>query len=377
MPPVSGERVLVAMSGGVDSAVAAAILLEQGHDLIGCFMRLGELGESVSTAGSKVKLHHRGCCSISDAGDARRVCDLLGIPFYAADFSDEFSRIVEYFEAEYHAGRTPNPCVRCNDWLKFGRLFDYAQAMGASWVATGHHARIDHSSGSARLQRGADLPKDQSYVLFGQGCQRLERMLLPVGHMTKDQVREHARAEGLPVASKPDSMEICFVPDTDYAGLLKRRAPEQFMVGPIVDESGRTLGTHEGHQNFTIGQRRGLNLAFGEPRYVTAKDPDTNTVVIGPRSSLNTAGCVARDAVWHIEPQADWLPCRAQVRAHGDALPARVRATDSGALEVEFATPQEAVAAGQAIVCYQGDLVCCGGWIEGTLAPSESFESNS
>jgi tRNA-specific 2-thiouridylase len=363
------------MSGGVDSAVAGALLIEQGYDPVGCFMRLGEQGEAVESAGKDVKLHHRGCCSISDAGDARRVCEMLGMPFYAVDFSTDFKRIVEYFESEYHAGRTPNPCVRCNDWLKFGRLFDYAKAMGAEWVATGHHARIEHVDGQPRLRRGHDYPKDQSYVLFGQPTERLAKMILPVGCMTKDDVRQRALDLGLPVATKPDSMEICFVPDTDYAGLLRRRSPESFEQGDIKDAQGNVLGTHDGHQQYTIGQRRGLHLALGEPRYVTEKDPTTNTVTIGPRSDLARAGCTANESVWHIEPQTQWFPCRAQVRAHGEVLPARVRCGPEDTLEIEFATPHDAIAPGQAVVCYQGEHVCCGGWIDRTLPANATFDT--
>ena len=368
-------KTLVAMSGGVDSTVAAALLLEQGHDLIGCFMRLGDTGEDVEEAGDGVKLHHRGCCSINDAGDARRVCDLLGIPFYAANFKAEFSRIVNYFESEYHAGRTPNPCVRCNDWLKFGRLFEYAKAMGAECVATGHHARITDVNGRPRLQRGHDYPKDQSYVLFGQSTERLGRMLLPVGTMTKSDVRQRARDMNLPTASKPDSMEICFVPDTDYAGLLRRRDGDKFSSGDIIDDEGTVVGAHDGHQQFTIGQRRGINIAFGEPRYVTAKDPLANTVTVGTREQLLSGGCTAGESVWHIDPEDDWLPCQAQVRAHGEPLPARVRATGNDTIDVEFAVPHDAVAPGQAVVCYQGDVVCCGGWINRTLRADETFAS--
>jgi tRNA-specific 2-thiouridylase len=299
---------------------------------------------------------------------------MLDMPFYAVNFKDAFGRIVEYFEQEYHAGRTPNPCVRCNDWLKFGRLFDYAKAVGASWVATGHHARIEQVDGRARLRRGHDFPKDQSYVLFGQDTQRLSRMLLPVGVMTKDEVRQRAADLHLPTASKPDSMEICFVPNTDYAGLLRKRSPDAFSQGEILDEDGTVLGTHEGHQQFTIGQRRGLNLALGEPRYVTGKDAQANTVTIGPRSSLAASGCSAGESRWHIDPEDEWMPCRAQVRAHGKAMPALVRATSSTTIQVEFAVPQDAVAPGQAVVCYQGEHVCCGGWIDRTLQQGETFQ---
>jgi tRNA-specific 2-thiouridylase len=366
MKPQPGDRVLVAMSGGVDSSVAAAMLKEQGYDVVGCFMRLGSPGDDI--AGTT--LGHRGCCSISDANDARSVAAKLDIPFYALDFADDFEKIIRYFEDEYHAGRTPNPCVRCNDWLKFGKLHDYAEGIGATWVASGHHARIDHSTGSPRLRRSADHGKDQSYVLFGAGGlpgarpRRLDQMMFPIGDLTKDEVREHAKSLNLGVHSKPDSQEICFVPDDDYAGLLERRHPDRFKQGMMLDADGNELATHEGHQHYTIGQRRRLGVAVGHPLYVIQKDPDSNTVTLGTKDDLAATSCTAGEASWHVDPVHTWHPCRAQVRAHGDQLPARVRSIDDDRIEVEFSSPQEATAAGQAVVCYEGDLVLCGGWID-------------
>ncbi len=365
MDPTPGDRVLVAMSGGVDSSVAAALLKEQGVDVVGCFMRLGSPGEEVAGA----TLGHKGCCSINDAHDARRVADHLSIPFYSLNFSDAFDRIINYFESEYHAGRTPNPCVRCNDWLKFGRLHEYAEGIGAKWVASGHYAQIDRTSGQARLRRGIDMSKDQSYVLFGaagipgERPRRLDDMLLPIGSLTKAEVRARAKALGLGVHSKPDSQEICFVHDDDYAGLLRRRDQDQFEQGQMLDTDGRELGTHAGHQHFTIGQRRGLGVAMGIPLYVINKNAQDNTVVVGDKSQLMAASCRAGQVSWHIDPTNDWLPCQTQIRAHGDPLPARVRA-DGTHIEVEFTTPQEAAAPGQAVVCYDEDAVICGGWID-------------
>ena len=366
MLPSAGERVLVAMSGGVDSSVAAALLVEQGCQVTGCFMRLGSPGDDV--AGTT--LGHKGCCSISDAHDARRVAGMLDIPFYSLNFAEDFEQIIRYFEEEYHAGRTPNPCVRCNDWLKFGKLHDYAESIGAQWVASGHHARIDRTQGAARLRRAADHGKDQSYVLFGAGGlpgvrdRQLDRMLLPIGDMTKDEVRAKAKDLGLGVHGKPDSQEICFVPDDDYAGLLQKRDPDRMQQGSILDIDGRKLASHDGHQHFTIGQRRGLGVAVGEPRYVVDKDPARNTVTLGQLDDLEALGCTAREASWHRTPESDWMPCSAQIRAHGEAVPAQVRTQPDQRIEVRFKQPHRAVAAGQAVVCYENDLVLCGGWID-------------
>ncbi|MGC8625721.1 MAG: MnmA/TRMU family protein, partial [Phycisphaerae bacterium] len=246
------KKVVVAMSGGVDSSVAAALLKEQGYDCIGVFMRLGgdpdeQVGDN-SAACSPEKAsqpHHQGCCSTNDAADARYVAGLLGIDFYALNFQHDFGGIIDYFVREYNHGRTPNPCVRCNEYLKFGKLSRYARAIGADFVATGHYARIGRdSSGITRILRAVDHAKDQSYVLFGIPPEELTRMLLPIGHYPKSEVRVMARRFGLPVHDKPDSQEICFVPDNEYFNLVKRRSPETVKPGPIVDQHGKTVGTH-------------------------------------------------------------------------------------------------------------------------------------
>jgi len=380
--PTHKVKVLVAMSGGVDSSVAAALLLREGYEVVGCFMRLGSPGEvfdelepfdsaGVSCDPAKIKIGHQGCCSINDAADARLVAAKLDIPFYVSNFKKDFGRIIDYFVGEYNDGRTPNPCVRCNDWLKFGKLHDYARQIDADFVASGHYARIDGTNGELRLLRGLDHNKDQSYVLFGAPRSRLSEMLLPVGGYHKTQVREMAREMGLPVFDKPDSQEICFVPDNDYAGLVRRRAPDRVSPGRIIDTSGKTLGEHEGHQHYTIGQRRGIGVALGHPIYVVNKDAATNTVTVGEKKDLQASGCVATETNWLLDEPThhDWISCTTKIRYNATPVPARVRFTDSdiptdGSIEVQFDEPQFAVAPGQAVVCYHDDAVICGGWIQ-------------
>ena len=403
----------MAMSGGVDSSVAAALLLREGYEVVGVFMRLGSPGETLDTMEAvdsaqaacdpkKLKIGHQGCCSINDAADARLVAAHLGVPFYVVNFKKDFGRIIDYFVDEYAAGRTPNPCVRCNDWLKFGKLHEYAKQIGADFVASGHYARIGdqaiegsrdrvgldsipQSHGptipSPRLFRGLDHSKDQSYVLFGVPRAQLAHMLLPIGGLLKPRVRELAQQFGLPTFDKPDSQEICFVPDNDYAGLVERRRPELAQSGAIVDTQGRTVGTHQGQHRFTIGQRRGVGVAFGHPIFVVGKDPATNTVTVGPREMLHVRACSAAEANWLIDEAmfSDWQPCLAKYRYNSAAVPARVRtsvpvASDAqgspsgrtGTFDVEFDSPQTAVAPGQAVVLYSADepdVVLGGGWI--------------
>jgi tRNA-specific 2-thiouridylase len=292
------KKVVVAMSGGVDSSVAAALLQRDGFDVVGCFMRLGspngvEEPETCSPVpGAKSK---QGCCSVLDAADAHRVAGLLGIPLYVLNFQDEFGRVIDYFVSEYNRGRTPNPCVRCNDWLKFGRLAKYAEAVGADYVASGHYARIgvDPVTGRQALMRAVDPKKDQSYVLFGMSQATVEHTLLPIGGMEKSAVRRLAEEYKLPVFNKPDSQEICFVPDQDYAALVRRRSPEAFRTGELVMSDGSAVGTHEGHQNFTIGQRKGLGIAKGYPLYVIGIDAGSNRVELGTKQDLACRGLVA------------------------------------------------------------------------------------
>lgn len=417
MLPGTGKKVVVAMSGGVDSSVAAALLLKQGYEVVGCFMRLGSddeaeaadgydnirddgsgIGCRVSGAGGEglgnrdqgsgkatadqsgrsknspdprspnPKPHHQGCCSVNDAGDARLVAAMLGVPFYVLNFKKDFGRIINYFVDEYNAGRTPNPCVRCNDWLKFGKLHDYARSIDADYIASGHYARIERADGGghARLMRGLDEGKDQSYVLFGSPRERLDEMLLPIGDMHKSDVRQLARDLKLPVGDKPDSQEICFVPDNDYARLVERRSPEAVRPGAIVDTDGNIVGEHPGHQHFTIGQRRGVGVALGYPIYVTHLDPGGNTVTVGQKDDLLAKGLTAGQTNWLTDdvPTDGWRACGVMVRYNSRPTPGRVRVTSPGTLEVSFDQPVSAVTPGQAVVCYDGERVLGGGWID-------------
>ena len=407
VPPSQRRKILVAMSGGVDSSVAAALLTDQGHEVVGVFMRLGSPGETIDelqpfdSAGvscdpAKVKIGHQGCCSINDAADARLVAAHLGIPLYVCNFKKDFGRIIDYFVDEYASGRTPNPCVRCNDWLKFGKLHEYAAQIGADAVASGHYARVvgsDDRGATRRLLRGVDHGKDQSYVLFGIGRETLGEMILPIGSYTKPEIRAIAEAKGLPVFDKPDSQEICFVPDNDYAGLVERRRPDLAAgsrgTGEIRDTEGNVLGEHEGQHRFTVGQRRGVGVALGHPIYVVERDPAANTVTVGGREDLHATGLVAREANWLVDadeiPEAEWRRASVQYRYNSDALPARVRrigdsdeSTPSGRpgrFEVVFDEPVEAVAPGQAAVVYDEgdpDLVLGGGWIERAIRDRET-----
>jgi tRNA-specific 2-thiouridylase len=362
------------MSGGVDSSLAAALLVRAGHEVIGVFLRLGPGGEARAAASE------RSCCSVSDARDAARVADRLGIPFYPLDYEREFGRVIDYFVEEYHRGRTPNPCARCNQWVKFGTLLEQAEALGCEWIATGHYAQIaEPAAAGARparsgatfrrrgLRRGADPAKDQSYFLFTVSSAALDRAVFPVGHLTKDECRRRARDLGLPVADKPDSQEICFVPGNDYRAVLEARSPERIRPGAFIDAGGRALGGHPGHQHFTVGQRRGLGRGFGEPMYVIAIDAAANTVTLGPREGLAAAGCEVAGANWlSIEAPEPGITIEAevQVRYRSRAAPARLRILEGDRVEVEFARPQDAVTPGQAAVFYDGELLLGGGWIE-------------
>jgi len=367
-------RVVLAMSGGVDSSVSAQLLQTAGHEVIGLFMRHGEKSANVCAApgGQESPLlpilsgradHKQGCCSASDALDARRVADKLGIPFYALDFEEEFGRIIDYFVDEYVHARTPNPCVMCNNWLKFGKLFEYADSVDAQFVATGHYARTE-LNGSTGLFRGRDDDKDQSYVLFGIRRDYLARVMFPVGDFRKEEIRRLATEIGLRVADKKDSQEICFVTSGHHSEFVRERRGERDTAGEFVLTDGTVVGRHAGIEAFTIGQRKGTGLAFGEPRYVVRIEADTNRVVIGTKEELARRELTAQRANWLIDPPTQPFQANVQIRYNSTAQPAEVTPLDDGRFVVRFAEPRHGVAPGQAVVCYQGQQVIGGGWIE-------------
>lgn len=458
-------KVIVAMSGGVDSSVAACLLKEQGFECVGVFMRVGgqateprshaatEVGieglrdsgiEGADTAAAAFPPSHvsaparrlkHACCSVNDALDARSVARRLGIPFYALNFQPDFERIIDYFVDEYARARTPNPCVMCNIHLKFGKLLRYADMMEAEFVATGHYARIVRGKvgtgergkvgrwergngaggvpllleqcgspgtgheqdtadtavahGEVCLARARNLAKDQSYVLFGIRREDLRRCLFPLGEIAdKAEVRRIAAELGLRVHDKPESQEICFVPDNDYKVLVRERRPETVRAGEVRDREGRVLGTHDGIVNFTIGQRRGLRIAAGKPVYVTKLDLASNTVTLGPREDLLSGGLIAERVNWLTDPPVvgEWRPAAIKIRHMHAAVAGAIRVLPQGTdrsetgltehrsetgatgeagptVEVRFDEPQLAVTPGQAAVFYDGDIVLGGGWI--------------
>ena len=381
-------RVVLAMSGGVDSSASAVLLKEQGHEVIGLFMRSGATEETAcrvepkanatsqdsgSTGTQKasppslpilnLKPNKQGCCSASDAADARRVADVLDIPFHALNFSEAFGRIKDYFVDEYLAGRTPNPCVMCNNWLKFGKLWDFAVNVGADRIATGHYARIETVNGTPALFRGRDPGKDQSYVLAGINRDILDRILFPVGDFNKPEIRELAAKAGLRVATKPDSQEICFIPDNDYVGFLERYRGRPDMAGDFVDPQGRILGKHTGYDQFTIGQRRGLGVTFGEPRFVIRIESETRQVILGKHEDLACNELEADGISWLVDRVPEQLECLAQIRYQHTAAKARIERVAADQVRVRFDEPQFGVAPGQALVLYDQDRVLGGGWI--------------
>ncbi|MBX9628330.1 MAG: tRNA 2-thiouridine(34) synthase MnmA [Gemmataceae bacterium] len=350
-------RVVLAMSGGVDSSAAAVLLRRQGYEVVGLFMRTG-----VEDHGSSHADRKKGCCSAVDAGDARRVADRLDIPFHALDFEAEFGRVIDYFAAEYARGRTPNPCVVCNTWLKFGQLWAFGRQLGADHIATGHYARIVNGS---ELHKGLDPDKDQSYVLHGIRREVLPHLLFPVGGYTKPEIRVIAREAGLlGVADKPDSVEICFVPGGDHTAVVRQRRPEVATAGIIREKDGTILGEHDGIDRFTVGQRKGLGVAAGRKRFVLELLPERNEVVVGDAEDLLAGGLVASGVNWLMDEPAGPLPCSAKIRYRHAGVPATVTALLGGGAVVRFAEPQPAVTPGQAVAFYAGSRVLGGGWIE-------------
>ncbi|HDQ98723.1 MAG TPA: tRNA 2-thiouridine(34) synthase MnmA [candidate division WOR-3 bacterium] len=356
-------RILVAMSGGVDSSVAAALLRTDGHEVIGVTMRLADEDPSLRPTGAA----ERGCCGVRAIEDARRVCARLGIPHYPLDFWEAMeSEVIAEFCAEYARGRTPNPCIRCNDILKFHILLGRLAEFKADRLATGHYARIVPVNGSFQLRRAADRRRDQSYFLYRFTQEQLARVILPLGELTKDEVRAQAGSLGLPVADKPDSQEICFVPGDDYPIFLRKRRPGLFRPGPVKDETGCELGRHNGIAGFTIGQRKGLGLPLGERRYVVRLEPETATVVLGPESSAYGTTAELEAVTWVAGcPPAERFRARVRIRNQHPAAPALVHVEPDRSL-VTFDRPQWALTPGQAAVCYDDDRVLGGGTIART-----------
>jgi tRNA-specific 2-thiouridylase len=360
-------RVLVAMSGGVDSSVAAAILREQNYDVVGVAMRLApEPPAPVAT--SPVAKRRGTCCSHDDFEDARRVAERMDFPFYVIDLRADFAaRVVDNFVSEYLGGRTPNPCVMCNREIKFDRLWSRARALNADYVATGHYARIEGRDGSFHLLRAVDDTKDQSYFLFTFGQDELSRTIFPLGAMTKTEVRARARALGLATADKPESQEICFVPDGDYARFVERLSdPAQLRPGSIIDSDGRRLADHAGVHRFTVGQRRGLGIASSERLYVREIRAESGEVVAGPREQLDSSGLIANRISLVDESIASGgeVAVEVKIRYRHRAIPATMRVDSEHRAEIRFASSGPAVTPGQACVFYRGDEVLGGGFIE-------------
>ncbi len=367
------KKVVVAMSGGVDSSAALAILKEKGFDCIGISMQLWDYSKKEDVLGATAG----SCCSLDDIHDARSVADSLDVPFYAVNVEEAFSReVVDYFIKSYTNGETPNPCVKCNQVLKFEVLLKKALSLGADYLATGHYARIVNDGSGHKLLKGADRDKDQSYFLFTMTGVQLSRVLFPVGSLTKAEVREYARKMNLRTSDKKESQEICFVEETSYTEFLSARVPGK--IGEIVDVSGRILGTHSGLFNYTVGQRKGLNLSGG-PFYVSAMDIGNNRLIVGPMDGLYSHGLVAREINW-INTEAGGLASKeglaviAKVRYRHPGVESIVISIDGGRARVIFKTPEKAITPGQAVVFYRGEEVLGGGWIERAIKDKEGME---
>jgi len=355
------NKVMIGMSGGVDSSVAAYLLKEQGYEVIGVFMKLWE-GQHET---------ERACCSLSAAEDARRVADRIGIPFYVINMKKPFmEKVVDYFVDEYLLGRTPNPCIACNKHIKFDEFLKKAIMLGCDHVATGHYAKVEYSSEHGRflLKKSATDEKDQTYALYNMTQEQLSRTVLPLGEYNKGEIREIAANIGLVTANKPDSQEICFVEDNDYASFVKSMSKKKIQPGNFVDRQGNVLGRHEGIIKYTIGQRKGLGIALGWPAYVVDIDPGTNSVVLGTNEEVFKKGLVANDvnliAYDRIE---DGMKVEAKVRYNARPKPATVYNIDGGRIKLVFDDRERAITPGQSVVMYQGDIVVGGGIIESSI----------
>lgn len=351
------KRAMIAMSGGVDSSVAAYLCKEAGYDCMGMTMRLYQNDD--------VGIDGKTCCSLDDAEDARSVAFRLGIPFQVFNYTDAFrSCVIERFIAAYERGETPNPCIDCNKYLKFGQIFQRMDALGYDYVATGHYARIVEKNGRFLLKKGLDESKDQSYVLYALTQEQLARTLFPLGNLTKLAAREIAEAQGFLNARKRDSQDICFVPDGDYAGFMERYTGKRYPPGRFQDTQGTVLGTHKGIVRYTIGQRKGLGLALPCPMYVKEKDMEKNAVILCRNEELFSRSLDARDFNWSaLDCPEGSLRCEAKIRYKHTQQPAVVTATGPDTVHIEFDEPQRAICKGQAVVLYDGDTVLGGGTI--------------
>ncbi len=354
------KKVVVAMSGGVDSSVAALLLKQQGYDVIGVTMRLWPK-ELCGSHGKK------SCCSLESIEDARAVANQLGIPYYVLNVEDDFSRdVIDYFCAEYSRGRTPNPCIVCNQKIKFGALLARAKGLGADYVATGHYASHGYDSESGRyfIKEGKDKAKDQSYVLFNLSQEQLQNILLPLGEFAKAEVREMARSNGLKVSEKPESQEICFVLDGDYRDFIKERIRD-ITPGKIVDVEGRNLGEHKGVAFYTVGQRKGLGIAAGKPLYVIQIDAEKNSVVVGDEELVKQKELFASRVSWMASDGIEaYIRAKAKIRYNHKKADCEIFPISDGEVKVVFDEPQHAITPGQAVVFYDDDKVLGGGWIK-------------